>query len=96
MARVEAEVKEKDLLVSAFAGEGGLATLVAMNRSTRSLVMEVEWPEARFEAMEETDPYSENLVLQAPKPDARGRTAVTIRPGAVVTLTNVPLGGTDP
>ena len=58
--------------------------------------MEVEWPKVRFETMEVTDPYSENLVLDAPQPDARGRTLTTIRPGAMVTLTNVPLGRYNP
>ena len=96
MIRVGADVNGRDLLAVAFAGEGGLATLVALNRSTRSVEVEVEWPGVVFDAMEVSDPYNEDRLFPAPQPDGQAQTVVIVRPGALVTLTNVPLKSINP
>ena len=98
MVRVEATADVEDLLVSAFSGKGGAATLVLLNRSTKPRQVRVLWPGAAFKQMEIVDPYHENEVQ--PLEDAPGRKSfgllteggrATVEPGAIVTLTNVGL-----
>ncbi|MHC4509038.1 MAG: hypothetical protein ACYTAO_08775, partial [Planctomycetota bacterium] len=45
--------------------------------------------------MESVDPYHENDVRKAPAARSDGATELIVDPGAVVTLTNVPLGLAD-
>ncbi|MBE7559195.1 hypothetical protein HS125_09730 [bacterium] len=94
MARIGAETDQADLLVTAFAGPGDEATVVLLNRGTAPLEVEVAGAPAPFRWMETADPYHENRV----EPYKGG--AVTVAPGSLVTLTNVPLGelpaGFDP
>jgi O-glycosyl hydrolase len=92
MARVDAQSAAADLLVSAFAGEGNAGTVVVLNRSTKPRLVRVYWPGVTFTEMELVDPYNENSVRKAPAKQADGATHITIEPGALTTLTNVPLG----
>ncbi len=90
MIRIGAETDADDLLVSAFAGEGRVGTVVILNRSTKPRRLHIIWPGVKFTEMELTDPYHENDILKAPSGDE-----VTIAPGALVTLTNVSLGSVE-
>ena len=91
MVRVEAGTEADDLLVSAFAGEGNAGTVVILNRSTKPRQVRVQWPRVTFTETEVVDPYYENDVRKAPSIQTNGTTEVTIAPGALVTLTNVPV-----
>jgi O-glycosyl hydrolase len=92
MVRVEAETDADDLLVSAFAGKDHAGTVVILNRSMKPRRLRIRWPGVRFTELEIVDPYHENDVQKAPAIRTDGATEVTIEPGALVTLTNVPLG----
>jgi O-glycosyl hydrolase len=91
MVRVEAETDANDLLVSAFAGKNHAGTVVILNRSMKPRRLRVCWPEVTSTEIELVDPYHENDVQKAPVMRADGATEVTIEPGALMTLTNVPL-----
>jgi hypothetical protein len=95
MVRVGAETDADDVLVSAFAGDNGKATVVILNRSTKLRRLNVLWPGATFTEMELVGPYHENDIRKAPAARAGGLTEVTIAPGALVTLTNVSLGSIE-
>ncbi|MEK7404435.1 MAG: hypothetical protein AAB225_04955 [Acidobacteriota bacterium] len=84
MARVEATSSNPNLLVTAFAGDRE-RTLVVLNRSLQPQRVSVDWKGAPFRYLEVTDPYRENAVLAAPAAD------VLIEPGAIATLSTVPL-----
>jgi hypothetical protein len=86
MTRVQAASSSPQLLATAFSGNGGARTLVMMNRSTAAQSVSVTWPGEPFRYMEVVSPQQENAV----EPMAAGE--VTVPPGAIVTLTNVPLG----
>jgi len=90
MVRVDAHSGAPDLLVCAFAGPGGAATLVALNRSVTPLSFRVEWPGVRFEAMELAGPYHANAVMDIAASREEGA-RVEVAPGSIVTLTNVAL-----
>jgi O-glycosyl hydrolase len=92
MRRVEAASDCPDVLVSAFEGSGGARTLVALNRGTAARRLRIAWPGAAFAEMEVADPYNANTVRPAPAAGADGAIEASIDPGAIVTLTNVPLG----
>jgi O-glycosyl hydrolase len=92
MVRIGTETDTDDLLVSAFTGEGCAGTVVILNRSTKPRRLDVLWPHVQFTEMEWVDPYYENDVRKAPTTHTNDSTEVTIAPGALVTLTNVPLG----
>ena len=92
MTRVQAGSAAADLLVSAFTGASDKGTVVILNRSTRPRRVQVHWPGVTFTEIERADPYHENDVRKAPAGRADGATEVTIEPGALATLTNVPLG----
>lgn len=92
MFRVEAETDNNDLLVSAFAGDGDIGTVVVLNRSTKPRRVLVSWPNVTFTEMELVDPYYENDVRKAPAIRVDGTTEITIEPGTLITLTNVPPG----
>jgi O-glycosyl hydrolase len=91
MVRVEAEAASNDLLVSAFAGDGRIGTVVILNRSTKPRRVRVHWPDVTFNEMELVDPYYENDVRKSPDVRADGTIEITVEPGALNTLTNVPL-----
>jgi O-glycosyl hydrolase len=90
MVRVEVETDADSLLVSAFTGEGNTGTIVILNRSTKPRRLRILWPNVKFTEMELTDPYHENDTRKAPTGNE-----VTIAPGTLVTLTNVPLGSIE-
>jgi hypothetical protein len=92
MVRVEVRTDAEDLLVSAFAGESGNGTVIALNRSTRPRLLSIIWPGVRFEQMEVADPYNENDVRAAREPTGDGTTEVVVEPGSIVTLSNLGLG----
>ena len=90
MVRQEAGSSHPDVLVTAFKKDGK-ATLVICNRSTTPLTPELDWPNVSFDTMEITDPYNQNTI-QPVKVDGAGKLKhITIPPGAIVTLTSVPL-----
>ena len=86
MTRLQAASSSPQLLATAFSGNAGTRTLVMMNRSTAALRVSVTWPGEPFRYREVVSPQQENTV----EPPAPGE--VTVPPGAIVTLTNVPLG----
>ncbi len=92
MVRVAAVSEDKDLLVSAFDSAGDERTVVVLNRSSRPKRVSLVWPGARFDWLEVVDQYNQNDVRNAPAPDAEGPVKITVEPGAIVTLTSVPLG----
>ena len=90
MVRQEAGSSHPGVLVTAFKKDGK-ATLVICNRSTTPLTPELDWPNVSFDTMEITDPYNQNTI-QPVKVDGAGKLKhITIPPGAIVTLTSVPL-----
>jgi O-glycosyl hydrolase len=91
MFRVEAETDANNLLVSAFTADDNAGTIVLLNRSTKPRRALVHWPDVTFTEMELVDPYYENDVRKAPDVRADGTTEITVKPGALITLTNVPL-----
>lgn len=91
MVRVEAESSNPDVMVTAFEGEGGARTLVALNRSLKAQRVRIEWPGASFQLKELTDPYHRNAVEKLSSEAAGGSLETTLEPGSVVTLSNVPL-----
>ena len=91
MVRVEAETDAKDLLVSAFAADDNAGTIVLLNRSIKPRQVQIHWPDVTFTDMELVDPYNENDVRKAPATLADGSTELIVAPGAIITLTNVPL-----
>jgi hypothetical protein len=93
MRRVEASSSNPDVLATAFGGSGGAATVVLMNRTTAHQKVTVTWPGVRFRYKEVADPQWENAVTSAP-PAEGDSVAVTVHPGAIVTLSNVELGVT--
>ena len=82
MTRIDCESSAPDLFASAFVDAKGRQTVVLLNRGTRALDVEVG---KSFRWMELVDPYHENMVSEMK--------AGTVRadPGAVVTLSDVPL-----
>jgi len=91
MVRVDAETDLDDLLVSAFSGKQA-QTLVILNRAARPRRVHIQWFGVQFLEIELADPYNENTVRDAPSLGAGGLTEVTVQPGAIMTLTNAPLG----
>jgi O-glycosyl hydrolase len=90
MVRVEAESSSPDLMVTAFTGAAGDRTLIALNRSLHAQRARIAWPGAAFQAAELTDPYHQNsLVAQPALQD--GSLEITVQPGAIITLSTVPL-----
>ena len=92
MVRVEAESSSPDLLASAFIAENAGRTVVLLNRATRPEQVRLAWPNAVFTEMEVVTPYEANAVSSPPKHSDQGIVELTIEPGSIVTLSNVPLG----
>lgn len=91
MTRLDAETACPDVLASAWQGPADVRTVVLLNRGTVPRQVRLSWAESRFSVMERVDPYSENAVVPCPSPSADGTLQVLIDPGALVTLSNVPL-----
>ncbi len=86
MRRLETSVAgASGLLASAWQGNGEQATVVAYNPTYRPLSLAVDWPGKSFTTLELADPWHQNVPAAAPGP------VVRVPPGAIVTLTNVPL-----
>jgi hypothetical protein len=92
MVRIGARSARPDLLVAAFADGRGRRTVILLHRGTRPLRVAVP---GSFRWREEASLYRENGVDPAPAA-AGGVTTVTVAPGAIVTLSGVPLGGLPP
>ncbi len=92
MVRLGTESSARDLLASAFAGQGGAITIVLLNRSTSPQRVCVEGAGVAFREMEVVDPYRENEVRPAPAPRSDGVTEALVGPGAILTMSTVPLG----
>jgi hypothetical protein len=88
MLRVETEVLENDLLATAFVSATGGTTLVLLNRSTRPLQITFEGMQDALSWREIVDPYHQNRVERVEDPGE----AVLLDPGALVTLSSIPLG----
>jgi hypothetical protein len=86
MMRVGAQAEGEGLLATAYEGTGSRRTIVMLNRSVTPLLVHVAWPGARFTWEERVTPYDGNVVRTAPAGP------VSVQPGEIVTLTNVPLG----
>jgi hypothetical protein len=85
MRRIDTHHEEADLMASAFVGDDGEKTWVALNRSTAPMQVTVDpWEMSEFRWMETTSPYAENEVTETIP--ANG---VVIAPGSIVTLSNV-------
>ena len=88
MVRVAAETGTEDLMVTAYVGDDDQRTVVILNRSSVPRRVSIEGLDGGFTHMEIADPYHENEVLEL---DAQSG-EVEVDPGAIVTLTTVPLG----
>jgi O-glycosyl hydrolase len=89
MVRLDARSTDPDVLICAFAGSGGEKTLIATNRSTGIRQVSLRWPGAAFTEVELVDPYHANETIDAATISSG---SVTLAPGSIVTLTNVPKG----
>jgi hypothetical protein len=96
MIRVETQSSNSDLLACAFRARENNGTVVLLNRSSRPQRVTVQWPGVRFTEMELVDPYHENEVRRVPMRQSKRTVEVDVGPGAVVTLSNVPLGRLAP
>ncbi len=92
MVRVEAQSSNRDLLACAFQAGDNSGTVVLLNRSTRPQRVTIQWPGVQFTEMELVDPYHENEVRRVPMWQSGHNLAVDVGPGAVVTISNAPLG----
>jgi O-glycosyl hydrolase len=81
MVRVEAGATEPDLLVSAFSDGRRKGTLVALNRSSRPVRLNLNWPGVKMSFGEVAGPYTPNRRVPA-RPQI-------IAPGEFLTLSNV-------
>ena len=91
MVRVDAASSNPDLMVTAFTGPAGARTLIALNRSSKAQRARINWPNASFHFTELTDPYHENAVVENSAVHQDGNLEITVQPGAIVTLSTVPL-----
>ena len=90
MVRVATKTDHDGLLATAFAGEGGRRTIVLLNRSPNPIRIDVRWPGAKFTEIESVNPYHANQIT-AVSGKGDQRDAITVGPGTLMTLTNVPL-----
>lgn len=86
MTRVAASGETGEVLAAAFSDGRERQTMVLLNRSMRPQSVRVAWPGVRFTTVETVDPYRPNEA----RPIA-GSEVVPVEPGAIVTLTTVPL-----
>lgn len=91
MSRVEAESSNPDVMVTAFIGSAGARTVIVLNRSLKAQRVRIAWPGADFRFTELTDPYHQNVLMESSPAHQTGTVEITVRPGAIVTLSTVPL-----
>ena len=89
MVRAGCEASDGDLLPVAFVDTAAerQQTLVLLNRGTATLDVAIDWPDAELTVIERVSPSKLNEV--SPHDPAQGN--VSIAPGEIVTLSNVPL-----
>jgi len=87
MVRVDAWSPSPDLLATAYEGPGGQRTVILTNRGLEPMTVNIHWTGARFREVEMAGPYQPNTAAAATDGP------VTLQPGEIATLTNVPLGG---
>ena len=85
MTRVDVKCANKDIKAVAFMGEEKHATMVIQNRSENPVNLDLDWKNILFNEIETVDPYSNNIVKSFID------NSITVAPGAIITLTNVPL-----
>ena len=83
MVRVDANSNNKDLLVTAFKGADGKATLIAVNRAIYPAKLHLNWADVNFKECERVNPYFENKV------EKFSADSVILQGGEIITLTNV-------
>ncbi len=93
MVRVGARSSDPDVLATAFVGQDGSRTVVALNRSSRPVRLGVQGAGGGFTVTETVSPYAANAIATAPKPGPKAGTRVSLGPGEVITLSNVSLLG---
>ena len=91
MSRVDAESSNPDVMATAFTGPGGDKTLIALNRSLKAQRVRIAWPGANFRFTELTDPYHQNVLMESSSAQQTGTVEIIVQPGAIVTLSTVPL-----
>lgn len=89
MTRIGLKTNHPDLLGCAFVGESETLTLIFLNRGTCDIELDLGPAADTLSIQELTDPYHEN----APSPFLPDR-PVSVPPGALLTLSNVPLNAT--
>jgi O-glycosyl hydrolase len=92
MKRITIEDDDKHLLASAFVGDKGRLTLVLLNRGISTRRVHIPNVKNKFEIMEIAGPYSPNQLQEVPDADKNGALNLSVHPGTIVTLSNVPLG----
>jgi hypothetical protein len=85
MVRVDADSGDPDLLVSAYEGPSSARTAIVLNRSTVPRRVRFDWPGSRFTVVEVSSPYAANTVRRPVSSE------MSIQPGEIMTLSNVPL-----
>lgn len=91
MIRVDAASSNLNLMTTAFTGPDGARTLIALNRSSKAQRVQINWQGTSFRFTELTDPYHQNALVENPAVQQDGKLEITIQPGAIVTLSTVPL-----
>lgn len=86
MQRVAAASSNPNLLVTAFRGAHGQATIVAMNRSTTAQHLTIHWPGVKWQQLERTSLYLQNADSQVPW-------QIVVQPGEIVTLSTITVHG---
>lgn len=86
MQRVGAEASSPNLLVTAFRGAHGKATVVVMNRSDVARRLTIHWPGVQWRQMERTSLYLQNADSAVPS-------TLTVDPGEILTLSTVRVQG---
>jgi hypothetical protein len=81
MVRVSAASEDKDLLTTAFAGDGR-ETLVVLNRSTEVKRLKIDWAGVKWTQVERTSQTEENVASDSVPSE------VVVRPGEIVTLSS--------
>jgi hypothetical protein len=82
MQRVETTSSNPDLLVSAFTGSKGEATMVILNRSVKPQRLRLNWNGVVWRELERTGPYLENAVESVPD-------TIVVAAGEIVTVSTV-------
>lgn len=94
MRRVGLRGADADLMATAYCGDDDSRTLVLLNRGVTPVSFQLEdcVPED-FPFIEEASPYSPNEAPMSDDGDDMGAGKFRVRPGSILTLSNVPLTG---